>query len=294
MFIIRTLSRSLYLIEAMRPRHWVKNGVVLAAPLFALVIEPAALVNVMWAFVAFSLTASSFYLINDAMDVEVDRAHPVKRHRPIAAGLIPVPIALTSAVTMLMASLLVSFSVQPMLGIVLCLYALLQIGYNLWTKHQPILDIMTISSGFVLRAIGGAAAASVPVSGWFVLCVGLLAFFLGVEKRKAELKALDGGATTRSVLSHYTLSWLSRIEGVVAACALMAYALWTIEGAGTNMMLVTVPFVAYAIFKYQYLSEMGEGEAPEETLLRHPDMVITILLWGVTSAAILWLSRGIG
>ncbi len=291
MFLTRTLSRTAYLVEAMRPRHWVKNVVVLAAPLFALAFEPAVLGNVLWAFVAFSMTASAFYLINDVMDVESDRAHPVKRHRPIAAGYVSVPAASAAACVMLAASIVFSFAVAPLLGVAVGVYATLQVGYNLWLKHRPILDIMVISAGFVIRALGGAAAADVPVSGWFVLCVGLLAFFLGVEKRKAELKALGQEAGTRTVLSHYTLSWLARIEGVVTASALMAYALWTIEGAGTNWMLATLPFVAYAIFKYQYLSEHGEGETPEETLLKNPDMVATIGLWAATVVAILWFSR---
>jgi 4-hydroxybenzoate polyprenyltransferase len=146
---------------------------------------------------------------------------------------------------------------------------------------------MVIAGGFVLRALGGAAAAGVPVSGWFVLCIGLLAFFLGIEKRKAELRALGEEEDTRSVLEIYSLSWLRRMESVVTASALMAYALWTLEGADTPWMLATLPFVGYAIFRYQYLSENGHGETPEETLLRDPYVLTSALLWGAVSLAIL-------
>lgn len=282
-----------HLIRAMRPHHWIKNIVVAAAPFFALAFEADAIGRVLVAFVAFSLTSSGFYLINDIFDREADRKHPIKRQRPIAAGLVSVPVAAGSGVTFLIGSLMLSFMVAPLLGITLTVYMILQIGYNAGLKREPILDIMVIAGGFVLRALGGAAAASVPVSGWFILCVGLLAFFLGLEKRKAELKALGSEEQTRMVLQHYTLAWLGRMEGVVTASALMAYALWTIEGAETTWMMATLPFVAYAIFKYQYLSEQGEGEAPELTLIKNPGMVVTFILWVLTALAIMLYTQGL-
>jgi 4-hydroxybenzoate polyprenyltransferase len=137
--------------------------------------------------------------------------------------------------------------------------------------------------------LGGAAAAGVPASGWFILCIGLLAFFLGIEKRKAELREI-GEEETRSVLQAYSLSWLRRMESVVTASALMAYALWTLEGADTPWMLSTVPIVAYAIFRYQYLSEQGLGETPEETLVSDTGMLVSSLLWGVSALTILLLT----
>lgn len=285
----RTAGASLfYLLKAMRPHHWVKNVVVAAAPLFAFALNTDVLLRVGLAFVMFSLTASAFYLLNDLFDREADRAHPHKRHRPIAAGLVPVPLAAVAALTFLLGSLAASFYVAPLLGLTLTAYALLQLGYNAGLKHEPILDIMVIAGGFVLRALGGAGAAGVAVSGWFILCVGLLAFFLGLEKRKAELKALGGEAGTRSVLAHYSLSWLRRMEGVVTAGALMSYALWTLEGAETELMLATLPFVAYAIFKYQYLTENGHGETPEKILLKDVGMVATVVLWLMTALGIMF------
>ncbi len=146
---------------------------------------------------------------------------------------------------------------------------------------------MVIAGGFVLRALGGAAAAGVPASGWFILCIGLLAFFLGVEKRKAELREVGEEEETRSVLQEYSLSWLRRMESVVTASALMAYALWTLEGADTQWMLLTLPFVAYAIFRYQYLSENGRGESPEKVLVGDLPILASTFLWGSISILIL-------
>ena len=287
---VRITRRARALLEAMRPRHWVKNVVVFAAPLFALALNVGPLLRVGWAFVAFSLTASAFYLINDVRDIEEDRQHPVKKHRPIAAGRVSVPVALTAAAGCLTAGLIGSYVVAPWLAITIGAYAFIQAGYNLGLKEQPILDIMVIAAGFVLRALGGAAAAGVPASGWFILCIGLLAFFLGIEKRKAELKALGEEPETRSVLHHYSLSWLGRMESVVTSGALMAYALWTIEGADTQWMLLTVPIVGYAIFRYQYLTEQGEGEEPEKVLVSDAGMIIAAVVWAGLSLAILSVS----
>jgi len=274
----------------MRPHHWVKNVVVLAAPLFALALEPGSLLRVGWAFVAFSMTASAFYLINDVRDIEEDRKHPVKQHRPIAAGLVPIPLALGSAVVLLGTGLVGSYLVAPWLALTIGAYAFIQAGYNLGLKEEPIIDIMVIAGGFVLRALGGAAAAGVPASGWFILCIGLLAFYLGIEKRKAELREVGEEEETRSVLQEYSLSWLRRMESVVTASALMAYALWTLEGADTQWMLSTLPFVAYAIFRYQYLVENGGGEAPEETLISDDGIMLAVVAWVIISVSTIYLS----
>jgi 4-hydroxybenzoate polyprenyltransferase len=273
----------------MRPHHWVKNVVVLAAPLFALAMDLGSLLRVAWAFVAFSTTASAFYLINDVRDIEEDRKHPVKQHRPIAAGLVPIPLALGASFVLLAAGLIGSYVVAPWLAVTIGAYVFIQAGYNLGLREQPIIDIMVIAAGFVLRALGGAAAAGVPASGWFILSIGLLAFFLGIEKRKAELQMVQEVETTRSVLQEYSLSWLRRMESVVTASALMAYALWTLEGADTQWMMTTVPFVAYAIFRYQYLSEQGEGAQPEMVLTGDMGIVISILGWAGLSLLILIL-----
>jgi 4-hydroxybenzoate polyprenyltransferase len=286
-----TQGRLYAFVRALRPRHWVKNVVVVAAPLFALALDPESLLQTGWAFAAFCLTASAFYLINDVRDREADRRHPVKKHRPIASGRVSVPMAVGSATALLVVSIGISYWLEPLLAAALLAYAALQGGYNLGLKQVPIVDVMTVAGGFVLRAVAGAAAAQVPVSEWFLLCVGLLAFFLGVEKRKAELDALGDDTDTRAVMAFYTPDGLRRMESVVTASALMAYALWTIEGAGTPWMMATLPFVAYAIFRYQNLSEQINVEAPEEVLVRDPGMIAAVVLWGAVSLAILVATR---
>jgi 4-hydroxybenzoate polyprenyltransferase len=278
------------LFKAMRPHHWVKNVVVLAAPLFALALDLGSLLRIGWAFVAFSMTASAFYLINDVRDIEEDRKHPVKQHRPIAAGLVSIPLALSTAAVLLTSGVVGSYVVAPWLALTIGAYAFIQAGYNLGLKEQPIIDIMVIAGGFVLRALGGAAAAGVPASGWFILCIGLLAFFLGIEKRKAELREVGEEEETRSVLQEYSLSWLRRMESVVTSSALMSYALWTLKGADTQWMLLTLPFVGYSIFRYQRLSELGEGQTPEEILVSDNEMLVSVLLWGIISLTITYLS----
>jgi decaprenyl-phosphate phosphoribosyltransferase len=280
-----------HLLKAMRPHHWVKNLVVFAAPLFALRLDLSSFSLALMAFLAFSLTASGFYLINDSLDVKADREHPIKRKRPIAAGLVPIPIAMMAALTCFAASAAISINTAPMLGALVGGYALIQLGYNAGLKREPIIDIMCISMGFVLRALGGAVAVGVPASAWFILCIGLLAFYLGVEKRKAELVSIGDKGTTRAVLREYTLPWLMKMESAVTATTLMSYALWTVDGAKTPWMLATIPFVAYGIFKYQSLTEKGEGEAPEKTLFTNPYILLTVVSWGLVSNLILLFTR---
>jgi 4-hydroxybenzoate polyprenyltransferase len=275
-------------MRALRPAQWIKNVVVFAAPLFALALGAGSLFRTLGALAVFCAASSAFYLVNDVLDREADRAHPVKRHRPVASGALPVPAALAVAGLLLAGGLAGGALLAPWLGAVVAAYALVQVGYNAGLKREPVLDVMCIAGGFVLRALGGAAAARVPASGWFVLCVGLLAFFLGIEKRKAELRAAQGDHSTRAVLDAYSLRWLERMESVVTASALMAYALWTLEGAGTPWMLATVPFVMYGIFRYQYLTEQGLGEAPERVLLRSPLLLLNVACWATSSGLILY------
>jgi decaprenyl-phosphate phosphoribosyltransferase len=165
-----------------------------------------------------------------------------------------------------------------------------QVGYNLGLKREPIVDVMCIAAGFVIRAIGGAVAVGVPMSSWFLLCVGLLSFYLGIEKRKAELRIV--GDSTRSVLKVYSVPLLLRMESVIAGSILIAYALWAIERGRSPWMLTTVGFVAFGLFRYQLLTEQGDGEAPEKALIKSPHMVIAVALWVVTCVAILLLAGG--
>lgn len=297
-------------LQAVRPRQWTKNLIVFAAPLFAFSINLPSLLGGVLAFLLFCAASSSFYLINDIMDVEADRQHPVKCKRPIAAGLISVPLALGAALVLLGSALLISWSRSPNLGMAITGYALLQVAYNLRLKRVVILDVVTIAIGFVLRAYAGAAATQIALSPWFLICTASLALFLGIEKRKAELRLLElGVGKTRAVLKRYSLPLLSRMENTVTTSTVITYMLWSsgpkMQGASTSWMLLTLPFVLYGIFRYQLLSDpqevarrselspehSGKTERPEEVLLTDLPILITVLSWGATVFGILFLKH---
>jgi len=297
-------------LAALRPRQWTKNLIVFAAPLFSLSLSVSTLLGGLLAFGLFCCASSSFYLINDIADVESDRKHPVKCKRPIAAGLISVPVAIAMAVVLLGGSLLIAWLFDRGLGIAITCYALLQVAYNLKLKHTVILDVVAIATGFVLRAYGGAAATNVVLSSWFLLCTGMLALFLGIEKRKAELRLAElKGGTVRAVLGRYSQALLGRMENTVTTGAILTYAIWSsgpnVNGATTAWMMLTLPFVIYGIFRYQLLSDPqeiarradlgsekgGRTERPEEILLTDQPILLTVIGWVLTTIIILTLKR---
>jgi decaprenyl-phosphate phosphoribosyltransferase len=303
-------------LAALRPRQWSKNAIVFAAPLFDFSINWQTFAGALLAFVLFCCASSSFYLINDIADVEADRRHPVKCKRPIASGMVSIPVAIAMAIALLGGSLLVGWLRSPLLSITLIAYALLQVLYNLRLKRTVILDIIAIATGFVLRACAGAAATNIVLSPWFLLCTAMLALFLGIEKRKAELRLhqilAQSGGKMRSVLKRYSLPLLNRMESVVTTGAVLSYALWSsgpqLQGASTPWMLLTLPFVIYGIFRYQLLSDPeeisrrsdlglekgGRSERPEEILLTDKPIFFTVLGWIITIFTILLLkNRGI-
>ena len=296
------------LVQGARPRQWTKNLLVFAAPLFSFRILLDIWLPAGAALVAFCLISSAVYLLNDCLDVEVDRAHPSKCNRPIAAGWVSVPSAIGTAVLLALLSIGLAIWITPTLAWVVLVYALIQVGYCFRLKHIPVLDLFCIASGFLLRAIAGAVAAALPVSPWFLLTVGLLALFLAIEKRKAELRSAQArGIAMRKVLERYSLPLLLRLESTVATSAFMSYSLWAagpaLKGAPTSWMLLTVPFVLFGIFRYQLLSDPEEvarrnlkaphvnSEKPEEILLRDQGILLTLLGWLATTAVIGLLSR---
>lgn len=301
--------------RALRPRQWSKNLIVFAAPLFAFSFDRQSLSGSLLAFVLFCCTSSSFYLFNDIIDREADRCHPIKRERPIAAGLIGVPEAMGIAIVLLGISLAIGWRNSPDLGLTILGYAVLQFAYNFRLKRIVILDIVAIAIGFVLRAYAGAVAAGIVLSSWFLLCTAMLALFLGIEKRKAELRLVKivesqgGMAKKRAVLQRYSLPLLHRMESVVTTGAIMSYALWSagprLGGASTPWMLLTLPLVIYGIFRYQLLGDPeeiarrnptkvergGPSERPEEILLTDRPILMTFLSWVVMTFVILLFSK---
>jgi decaprenyl-phosphate phosphoribosyltransferase len=286
-------------LQALRPKQWTKNAIIFAAPLFAFQLNLDTLLGASKAFALFCCVSSTFYLINDICDVKSDRQHPVKCKRPIAAGLVPISIAKFMALGLLGIALGFSWQMNSSLGIIVTCYACLQAFYNLKLKRVVILDIITIALGFVFRAIAGAAATSIVLSSWFILCTAMLAIFLAIEKRKAELRLTitNGGVSSRAVLNRYTLDLLGRMENVVTTGTIASYALWSsgpkMNGASTSWMLTTLPFVLYSIFRYQLLSDPKEiarrseienghsakTERPEEILLSDLPLLTNVLLW---------------
>lgn len=298
------------LIAACRPRQWTKNLLVYTSALFSFQLHPSIWWASTEALLAFCLISSAVYLLNDVIDRQADRAHPSKCRRPIAAGAVAVPIALIASALIAILSLAVGASVSPGLAAVITGYALIQIAYCLGLKRQPLLDLFCIASGFILRALAGLVATGLGASPWFLLTIGLLALFLAVEKRKAELRvSLDSGVLTRQVLLRYSLPLLQRLESLVASSAFMAYALWsagpTLGGASTSWMLLTAPFVIAGIFRYQLLSDPEEterrcarypdrcSEKPEEILLG--DRGIQLILFGwISSVSLIGMGHRMG
>ncbi len=297
---------SSYLLS-LRPQQWTKNLIVFAAPLFAFDLNLSALLGSSIAFLCFCSLSSSFYLINDIADVESDRLHPVKCKRPIASGLVPIPMAWLMALSLMVISLIAGGWLSYILLVILIAYGVLQVSYNLKFKRVPILDIIAIAMGFIFRALAGFAATGIVLSYWFILCTAMLALFLAVEKRKAEIVlSLTKGTKPRSVLSYYSMSLLTRMESVVTTGAIMSYAIWSsgpqVKGATTPYMMLTIPFVIYGVFRYQLLSEGEEiysdkvvrkTERPEEVLLKDKPLLLNIILW-IFSIFIILYFKSIG
>lgn len=284
------------LLRSLRPRQWTKNLFVFAGLIFSgELLDPHSAQLALAAFAVFCLLSSVVYLINDISDREADRLHPVKRHRPIASGALPVPIAAMSAVVLGAGGLAAAFLIGPSFGIVAALYVALLAFYSLSLKHVVILDALTLALGFVLRVIGGALAIDVPFSHWLLLLMLLLAMFLALSKRRAELVTLaDGAAGHRRILAEYSPYLLDQMISVVTASTLVAYAFYTISAEtvakfGTDRLLYTVPFPLYGIFRYLYLVHQKEGGGdPSELLVTDRPLLACAALWALAVITILY------
>ncbi len=288
----------LAVLLSLRPRQWTKNGIVFAALVFARrVFEPVPFLQATAAFLLFCAASGAVYLVNDIMDVEQDRLHPRKRHRPIAAGDLSIPLAWGVAGGLVAATLALAYLVRPLLAGLILAYFVLQFAYSLVLKHQVILDVFTIAAGFVLRAAAGAVAIGVPVSPWLYVCTVLLALFLGLAKRRAEIMLLNTAAGShRRILEEYSATLLEEMIAVVTSSTVMAYSLYTFSAENlprNHSMMLTIPFVLYAIFRYLYLVyRRNEGGSPEQLLLTDVPLLVCILLWGLASIAILYYPWG--
>jgi len=270
-------------IKALRPRQWVKNVLVLAAPLASLGAQAhysyaEVFKHVGVAFVVFCLAASCIYLINDARDVEADRLHPTKRYRPIAAGVVPVPLAYGLAVVLGVGSLVISWLCTPNLNLalVMAVYIATQLAYCFGLKHQAVLDICINSSGFLIRAIAGGVAAGIHLSQWFLLVFAFGSLFMSAGKRYAELQLTERtGAKIRKALESYTSSYLRFVWTLSATAVVLCYGLWAFEGnKGPWFAVSMVPFTI-AILRYAVDVDSGTAGEPEEIVLN--DRVLQLL-----------------
>jgi 4-hydroxybenzoate polyprenyltransferase len=284
------------LIRAMRPLQWSKNSLVFAALLFdKRIFQWDALWHTLAAAMVFSAVSSAIYLVNDVRDLHQDRLHPKKRNRPIAAGEVSQGQAMRVAVALLTVGLITAVAVRPEFAIVIVTYIALMLAYSYGLKRMVILDVFAIAAGFVLRAVGGAVAISVPASPWLYVCTALGALFIGFGKRRNEIVTLEAAAGHhRANLEEYSLPMLDQIIAIVSAAMLIAYSLYTFDAANvpdSHAMMLTIPFVAYGLFRYLYLIyRRGEGGSPEVLLIKDPGLISCIAGWVATSLIILYLS----
>ncbi len=284
----------------MRPRQWTKNAIVFAGIVFdgqLFVLD--SFLRVLLALALLCLMSSAIYIINDVVDIESDRQHPKKRYRAIASGQISIRFALAAALVFIVLTIGIAALYSLGLAIILLSYLVLHLLYSWRLKHIVILDILSVTAGFVLRVLAGVAVVHVQAfSPWLYACTALLALFLIIGKRRQELIELGADAgNIRITLDSYNLPLLDDMLRMVMTSTLIAYLLYTIEApsvllAGTKLALVTVPFVLYALWRYLYLIHVkGEGSAPDEVLLRDRPLQISILLWGLTFVLILYFPR---
>jgi 4-hydroxybenzoate polyprenyltransferase len=284
-------------IAVMRPQQWIKNGFVLAALVFSQhLFEADFVLRAGVAFAAFCLISSATYIFNDIIDREKDSRHPEKSKRPLASGALSPGSAAILGIILASAGVALSLLLgKPFLATVAG-YVLLQAAYNLILKKMVILDIIAVSLGFVIRAVAGAAAISVVISPWLILCTLLVALFLGFAKRRHEIVLLgDEAGEHRGILSEYSVPFLDQLIGIVTSATVVAYSIYTLspevaQKVGNSYMILTLPFVIYGIFRYLYLVHIKEmGGSPSRDLITDGPLLLSIFLFGVTAVLVIYV-----
>ena len=278
------------LFAAMRPRQWTKNLLVFAGIVFAAEVgDWHRWVEACVCFAAYCAASSAAYLANDVRDAELDRQHPVKRLRPIARGELSERGALSLAFALVAGAIVLSALLGVWSLVLLLAFLCLQAAYSLGLKHVVLLDVATIAALFVIRAAAGAVAVDVHISPWLLVCTALLALFLALSKRRAEIALVDSRATPgRPVLDGYSRDLVDRLVSVIAVATVLVYAAYTLTAGNSRWMAVTIPFVAFGIGRYVWLVRgRGAGEEPEEVLLRDLPLLGSIVVWTIVCGAIL-------
>ncbi|MGB8212301.1 MAG: decaprenyl-phosphate phosphoribosyltransferase [Anaerolineales bacterium] len=283
------------LLKTMRPRQWTKNAFLFAALVFdGKLFHLADFLRTLAGFGLFCLISSAVYIFNDLLDIESDRQHPVKKNRPIPSGKLPVAVAVVAGVILVLFTLVAGFLLAWQFALTLLVYFVLMLAYSKWLKHVLILDVLVLAAGFVLRVHAGTTLIVVErFSPWLYVLMTLLALYLGFGKRRAELALLAQDAIGhRQVFDGYTIPLLDQFITIVSGTTIVAYALYTFfRPAAPQSLMLTIPFVVYAIFRYLYLVEVKQiGGEPEEILLSDRPLQLTILLWGLAVLAVFYLS----
>jgi len=279
------------LVRTLRPRQWVKNGLLFAGLVFDRQLTPShlpAILHTIAGFVIFCLLSGVVYIINDIVDIDADRKHPQKRLRPIASGELPVPVAVVVAIILIILLFPASYVLSPSFAAIALIYFLSNLAYSKWLKHIPIIDVITIASGFVLRVGAGVSLIQVArFSPWLYVVTTLASLYVGFGKRRAELALLAEEANAhRRVLDGYTIPLLDQFITIVSGTTIIAYSLYTFSAPNLpddHIMMLTIPFVLYGIFRYLYLIQVKHsGGAPEDVLFSDRSLQITIMLWGIS------------
>lgn len=285
------------LLRAMRPHQWTKNLLVFAGAVFSLrLFEADALGRSTAVFVLFCLASSAVYLFNDIRDRERDRLHPQKRRRPLAAGTLSVGTAAFASASLAVVALVGSWLLGPAeLALVVVAYLLMQLSYTFGLKHVPILDALIVSAGFVMRAISGAIAIGAEISTWLLICTIFFALFVSLGKRRQELASADVDAGHRASLAGYDTALMDQLVSIATAASLMSYALYTTDETtiahfDTRLMPLTLPFVVYAFFRFLYITRTRPDLSdPARAVVRDPGLALSVLGWGLSVLAILYL-----
>jgi len=297
MLVGRNVLQMRSFLKIVRPHQYLKNGFVLLGPLFAHQWDLATLTQASMAFLAFCAMASAVYVLNDIIDIEADRAHPVKCQRPLPSGTISIGMAKSLLVSLIAGSVLLSLLASVWVTLFVLTYFIVNIFYSWHLKHVVILDVFLISSGFMLRILAGTVGLGITPSAWLLLCGFMVTLFLGFAKRRAELlmiEATEGASNglTRRVLDDYSPEMLEQFIAVTAACTIIAYGLYTVSPQtvaihGSNNLIYTLPFVVYGIFRYLYLlHRRSKGNDTAKDLVQDRHLLVTVVAWISTT---LWV-----
>lgn len=277
------------LFRLLRPKQWTKNLLLFAALLFSFEeIRTETILATLLGFILFSLVAGCVYILNDFVDRDRDRQHPVKKYRPMASGQVNPSHALLFGIILLILSVGTAFMMNPLFGVLCIVYFLLNVSYSFVLKHLVILDMMTIAAGFVLRAIAGGVLIHVPFTPWFLICTMLLSLFLAIGKRRNELTLLEGNTGShRKVLDNYSITLLDQFNTIVTTATIISYSLFTFTSDRTIHLMWTIPLVIYGMFRYLYLIHMkNQGGSPDRVLFEDKPILITVILYVISVVTI--------